>query len=841
MKFHDELNPKLWTKIDEDNYELKPEVSDKLKEIADAFIEYLEVDEDAIKDVVITGSSASYNYTPHSDLDLHLKVDYDKVHEDCPIVQGYLWALKASFNKDHDISIYGVPVEVYAEPLDEDTVHNGLYSLWQGKWIDIPKKIPPTDNDSAVESKYKELAEAVDRIEDSEVAEELLDKIYNMRKAGLNEVGEFSTENLAFKKLRDNGYLDKLRQMKKEKIDKQLSLESYNSINEALSSRQKELKKVFDKLLKEIHDFGGGKILDIKYGDGERPYYSVDIKNCGDWYKEDEDNECSWDLKWSSYDKFRDIVDKYTRKYRKDKIECNWDKSIWFYQDKKIHIVVRDDSKPHKPLFEGVEAKYSIKNESIKEDYEDDGCEDIPEEMHKERYVTYFETQEGRQKYTIYHVYTDSTDDSYNELCDKRDNQLGMYNSYKELKDALNERAEKIAKQQGWTVKSIENLGEDDEYYRERNKWESIKEGFNKGDKVQLRRKNNKIGIVKSIFNGDKDKNDKDIKYLDVEFEDGTKEGRPASDFKKVNESIKESEDKLDYEQFKIAKSNFGTYFVTPYDSRIGRIEGSSAVTVSNKLAAAINKYNSKSIAAERKALINKLHKLFKQAGIPKMQDMKSSIRGYRPITQNGYYIEIYKGDYTTFNIGITGNREELGNKIKEILTNEGVKYTGSVDYFTVDMKKQDSKNESYEDKQLSLESFAELNKKLKKLTEVVDKSNPFNVFGLPTEDHKDYELHKVIQRSAKRRVCADNLELIAKGEYKPNEVVAAACKLLKYANEFVSLSDIEKAIDKAFSIGQAEEIKDMIYTSLDESINEEDCNKSIFSKLNRLINEALK
>ena len=121
-------------------------------------------------------------------------------------------------------------------------------------------------------------------------------------------------------------------------------------------------------------------------------------------------------------------------------------------------------------------------NESINEDYDEDDYEDdykdISEEMHKERYVTYFETQEGRQKYTIYHVYTDSTDDSYNELCDKRDNQLGMYNSYKELKDALKERAEKIAKQYSWTVKSIENLGEDDEYYRERNKWESIKETF---------------------------------------------------------------------------------------------------------------------------------------------------------------------------------------------------------------------------------------------------------------------------------------------------------------------------------------------------------------------------
>lgn len=86
---------------------------------------------------------------------------------------------------------------------------------------------------------------------------------------------------------------------------------------------------------------------------------------------------------------------------------------------------------------------------------------------------------------------------------------------------------------------------------------ESIKEGFNKGDKVQLKRKNNKIGIVKSIFNGDKDKNGKDIKYLDVEFEDGTKEGRPASDFRKVKESIKEdwsAEDIDNYNRERITK-----------------------------------------------------------------------------------------------------------------------------------------------------------------------------------------------------------------------------------------------------------------------------------------------
>ena len=67
-----------------------------------------------------------------------------------------------------------------------------------------------------------------DNINDSEEAEALLDKLYIMRKAGLEEVGEFSTENLAFKKVRDAGILERLKKMKKEKIDKQLSLESYN-------------------------------------------------------------------------------------------------------------------------------------------------------------------------------------------------------------------------------------------------------------------------------------------------------------------------------------------------------------------------------------------------------------------------------------------------------------------------------------------------------------------------------------------------------------------------------------------------------------------------------------
>lgn len=223
MRFHEELNPKLFNGL-----ELKPEVKEKLNEIAEAFKEYLDIPEDAILDERITGSSASYNYTEYSDLDLHLIIDYEKVHEDCPLVEGYLWSYKSQFNANHDISIYGIPVEVYAEDSKQEAISNGVYSLMEDRWLKEPKKIPPTDNDEDVQAKYQELKDAIDKCDDSEVANELLDKIYKMRKSGLAEVGEFSTENMAFKLLRNDGSIDKLKKLKKEKVDKQLSLESYN-------------------------------------------------------------------------------------------------------------------------------------------------------------------------------------------------------------------------------------------------------------------------------------------------------------------------------------------------------------------------------------------------------------------------------------------------------------------------------------------------------------------------------------------------------------------------------------------------------------------------------------
>ena len=114
---------------------------------------------------------------------------------------------------------------MYAEATDNENVHNGLYSLKDNKWIDEPKKLKPVDNDIAVNAKYKELAKAIEEVADKEESTQLMDKIKRMRKAGLAKEGEFSVENLVFKKLRNEGLIGKLADIKKQEIDKELSLE----------------------------------------------------------------------------------------------------------------------------------------------------------------------------------------------------------------------------------------------------------------------------------------------------------------------------------------------------------------------------------------------------------------------------------------------------------------------------------------------------------------------------------------------------------------------------------------------------------------------------------------
>lgn len=225
LEEHKTLNQKIW-----ENFKLKPVILDKLEEIADVFTDTLEVPNLILSDIVFTGSLANYNYTDKSDIDLHLVVDFDALNispED--FIQKYFNAKKTEFNKKHDITIYNYPVELYVEDVSSPAKASGRYSIITQQWIKCPKgfienqKIELEDN-----LVLQDLVKRINAVTASkghyDDAGELLGEIYNLRASGLEHEGELSVENMIFKALRNEDYIEKLKKYMDDEIDSKLSL-----------------------------------------------------------------------------------------------------------------------------------------------------------------------------------------------------------------------------------------------------------------------------------------------------------------------------------------------------------------------------------------------------------------------------------------------------------------------------------------------------------------------------------------------------------------------------------------------------------------------------------------
>lgn len=229
LGYHDDLNPKIW-----DGQKLRPKVAEALERIADEFIKYLELSDYSIKDIIITGSNCGFNYTPLSDIDLHLVVDFSQ-GDACPSCTGdfiadCFQAKKTLWNSTHDITIYGYDVELYAQDAAEKHIAPGVYSIMKREWIIPPVFNKPAYDSFAVKAKAGEIMDVIDNFVESESDDiasikELKDKIRKMRQSGLLERGLYSVENLAFKALRNNGYLEKLNSYLRKIEDSSLSLE----------------------------------------------------------------------------------------------------------------------------------------------------------------------------------------------------------------------------------------------------------------------------------------------------------------------------------------------------------------------------------------------------------------------------------------------------------------------------------------------------------------------------------------------------------------------------------------------------------------------------------------
>lgn len=206
IEVHDTLNPKLYNGM-----EMKQEVFDKLTEIYKEFLDFIDIPLNIV-DVEVVGSNASYNYNENSDIDLHIIVNSEVTYVEPTILRQLYNDRKGAFNRDYDITVEGIPVELYIEDVNDGNATNGRYSLLEQRWIVEPQPIhydiPDISQDlMSYQEKCSELL-ASDNVEE---VRQFINDLYMLRKLGLAESGEASVGNLVFKELRSMNMLQDLK------------------------------------------------------------------------------------------------------------------------------------------------------------------------------------------------------------------------------------------------------------------------------------------------------------------------------------------------------------------------------------------------------------------------------------------------------------------------------------------------------------------------------------------------------------------------------------------------------------------------------------------------------
>jgi hypothetical protein len=251
FKIKSHLPEEIWK--DENTLSLR--VRDSLLDIADDFWETCNIRWIKPITAILTGSICNYTWSEFSDIDLHIIVDFKKIHKNTDFVQEYFDEKKNAWNNEHkSLTIYGYNVELYVQDKDYKSESNIIYDLYKNRWIKKPnkKELLKTKPDSKkikliaskimtiIDDLYEDFNNETDEHRISKLSDacyKLLNKIKKLRKDGL-EKGELGDGNIIYKVLRRTGYLDMLWEIQSESYDK------INSIRESISFKNK-IKKQF--------------------------------------------------------------------------------------------------------------------------------------------------------------------------------------------------------------------------------------------------------------------------------------------------------------------------------------------------------------------------------------------------------------------------------------------------------------------------------------------------------------------------------------------------------------------------------------------------------------------
>ena len=235
IDINDSLNMNVW----QTEERVKPEITGRLIRIALDFLDSIGLEHGMVKDITLTGSLANYNWTEFSDIDLHIIAEFREVDDNIKLVKDFFNAKKADWNKTHQIMIKNHEVEIYVQDIREPHISTGVYSLLEDEWLTKPSRQVPKIDYESVKIKAQSIMDQIDRVDNLyssnnfeaslNVADIIRDKIKRLRRSGLAEKGIYSTENIVFKTLRNNGYIKKIMDLRTNSYDKLMSM-NHNAV-----------------------------------------------------------------------------------------------------------------------------------------------------------------------------------------------------------------------------------------------------------------------------------------------------------------------------------------------------------------------------------------------------------------------------------------------------------------------------------------------------------------------------------------------------------------------------------------------------------------------------------
>lgn len=247
-----ELNVKenLYPNLFDENDKMLPEVRKIILNNVITFLKLGKLDKINYNDIILTGSLANYNWNDYSDVDIHILIDYSQISDNDEFISDFFKLKKDNWNNTIDATIDNHEIEMYIQDINEPHASSGVYSIIKNEWLLKPIKQMISLDINNIKSKADYFIDMInDFLENGESIKidnilNLLDKLKKYRKIGLNKEGEFSTENIVYKILRNYGYIGDLIKLKNQLISKKLTLENKMGKNYIINENQlKELVK----------------------------------------------------------------------------------------------------------------------------------------------------------------------------------------------------------------------------------------------------------------------------------------------------------------------------------------------------------------------------------------------------------------------------------------------------------------------------------------------------------------------------------------------------------------------------------------------------------------------